>query len=58
MGVPKGTIRATVLSETILAAFEVDEILYELRVHSAGLNVTRHEQRTLARYNRVISNSR
>ena len=41
MGVPKGTIRATVLIETILAAFEMDEILYELRHHSAGLNAGR-----------------
>ena len=36
VGVPRGTIRATVLIETILAAFEMDEILYELREHSAG----------------------
>jgi malate synthase len=41
MGVPTGTIRATVLIETILAAFEMDEILYELRNHSAGLNCGR-----------------
>ena len=41
MGVPRGTIRATVLIETILAAFEMDEILYELRDHSAGLNCGR-----------------
>ncbi len=40
-GVPKGTIRATVLIETITAAFEMDEILYELRDHSAGLNCGR-----------------
>ena len=40
-GVPNGTIRATVLIETILAAFEMDEILYELRDHSAGLNCGR-----------------
>jgi malate synthase len=40
-GVPRGTIRATVLIETILAAFEMDEILYELRDHSAGLNCGR-----------------
>jgi malate synthase len=40
-GVPKGTIRATVLIETISAAFEMDEILYELREHSAGLNCGR-----------------
>ena len=39
--VPRGTIRATVLIETILAAFEMDEILYELREHSAGLNCGR-----------------
>src|SRR5712691_7742636 len=38
---PRGTIRATVLIETILAAFEMDEILYELREHSAGLNCGR-----------------
>src|SRR6201998_4652987 len=41
IGVPRGTIRATVLIETILAAFEMDEILYELRDHSAGLNCGR-----------------
>ena len=40
-GVPRGTIRATVLIETITAAFEMDEILYELREHSAGLNCGR-----------------
>jgi malate synthase len=40
-GVPRGTIRGTVLIETILAAFEMDEILYELREHSAGLNCGR-----------------
>jgi malate synthase len=39
--VPQGSIRATVLIETILAAFEMDEILYELRQHSAGLNCGR-----------------
>jgi malate synthase len=38
---PHGTIRATVLIETIMAAFEMDEILYELREHSAGLNCGR-----------------
>ena len=38
---PRGTIKATVLIETILAAFEMDEILYELRDHSAGLNCGR-----------------
>jgi malate synthase len=41
LGLPAGTIRATVLIETILAAFEMDEILYELRGHSAGLNCGR-----------------
>jgi len=41
LGVPNGTIRATVLIETILAAFEMDEILWELRDHSAGLNCGR-----------------
>src|SRR4051812_5248816 len=40
-GVPNGTIRATVLIETILGAFEMDEILWELRDHSAGLNCGR-----------------
>lgn len=39
--IPRGTIRATVLLETILAAFEMEEILYELRSHSAGLNAGR-----------------
>jgi len=39
--VPRGTIRATVLIETILAAFEMDEIIYELRDHSSGLNCGR-----------------
>ncbi len=37
LGIPRGSIRATVLIETILATFEMDEILYELRVHSSGL---------------------
>jgi malate synthase len=41
LGIPVGTIRATVLIETILAAFEMDEILYELRDHAAGLNAGR-----------------
>lgn len=41
LGIPRGTIRATVLIETILAAFEMDEILHELRDHSAGLNCGR-----------------
>ncbi len=40
-GVPQGTIRGTVLIETIFGAFEMDEILYELREHSAGLNCGR-----------------
>ncbi|MFL6653330.1 MAG: malate synthase A [Sulfurifustis sp.] len=39
--IPRGTIKATVLVETILATFEMDEILYELREHSAGLNAGR-----------------
>jgi len=38
LGIPRGTIKATVLIETILATFEMDEILYELREHSSGLN--------------------
>ena len=41
LGVPHGSIRATVLIETITAAFEMDEILYELRDHAAGLNAGR-----------------
>jgi malate synthase len=41
LGLPRGAIRATVLIETILAAFEMDEILYELRDHSSGLNAGR-----------------
>jgi len=41
LGLPKGTIKATVLIETITAAFEMDEILYELRDHSSGLNCGR-----------------
>jgi malate synthase len=41
LGIPQGTVRATVLIETIPAAFEMDEILYELRDHSAGLNCGR-----------------
>jgi malate synthase len=41
LDIPSGTIKATVLIETILAAFEMDEILYELRKHSAGLNCGR-----------------
>jgi malate synthase len=41
LGIPHGTIRATVLIETILSSFEMDEILFELRDHSAGLNCGR-----------------
>jgi malate synthase len=41
LGIPQGTIRATVLIENVLAAFEMEEILYELREHSAGLNAGR-----------------
>ncbi|MEX2179939.1 MAG: malate synthase A [Gemmatimonadaceae bacterium] len=41
LGIPRGTIRATVLVETIYAAFEMEEILYELRDHAAGLNAGR-----------------
>ena len=41
VGIPRGTIKATVLIETILAAFEMDEILHELREHAAGLNAGR-----------------
>jgi malate synthase len=41
LGIPRGTIKATVLIETILAAFEIDEILYELREHICGLNCGR-----------------
>jgi malate synthase len=41
VGIPRGTVRATVLIETILAAFEMDEIMYELKEHSSGLNCGR-----------------
>jgi malate synthase len=41
LGIPRGSVRATVLIETVLAAFEMDEILYELREHAAGLNAGR-----------------
>lgn len=41
LDIPSGTIRATVLIETIMAAFEMEEILYELRPHAAGLNAGR-----------------
>jgi malate synthase len=40
-GLPSGTIKATALIETVVAAFEMDEILYELRSHSSGLNIGR-----------------
>src|SRR3954470_865013 len=41
LGIPRGTVRATVLIETILGAFEAEEILYELREHASGLNCGR-----------------
>jgi malate synthase len=41
LGIPQGTLRATALVETVLAAFEMDEILWELKDHSAGLNIGR-----------------
>jgi malate synthase len=41
LGIPQGSVRATVLIETLPAAFEMDEILWELRAHSAGLNIGR-----------------
>ncbi len=41
LGVPRGTIKATCLIETVLAAFEMDEFLWEIRDHSAGLNIGR-----------------
>jgi len=41
LGLPRGTIKATVLIETVVAAFEMDEILYELREHCVGLNIGR-----------------
>jgi malate synthase len=41
LGLPNGTIKATALIETVVAAFEMDEILYELREHSSGLNIGR-----------------
>jgi len=41
LGIPRGTIRATCLIETIMAAFEMDEFLFELREHAAGLNAGR-----------------
>ncbi|HEX6322058.1 MAG TPA: malate synthase A, partial [Burkholderiales bacterium] len=41
LAIPRGTVKATALIETVVAAFEMDEILYELREHSAGLNIGR-----------------
>src|SRR5947207_5137004 len=41
LGIPRGTIRATALIETLPAAFEMEEILYELREHMSGLNAGR-----------------
>jgi malate synthase len=41
LGIPRGSIKATVLIETVLAAFEMDEILYEMRDHCVGLNIGR-----------------
>lgn len=41
MSIPRGTVRGTVLIETILAAYEMEEIIYELRDHSSGLNCGR-----------------
>src|SRR5262245_35531108 len=41
LAIPQGSVRATALIETVVAAFEMDEILYELREHSAGLNIGR-----------------
>jgi malate synthase len=55
-GVPQGSIRATVLIETILAAFEMDEILYELRDHSAGLNCGRWD--SIFSFTKVFRNHR
>jgi malate synthase len=46
LGVPRGSVRATVLIETIWAAFEMEEILYELRDHAAGLNAGRWDGRS------------
>ena len=43
LGIPRGTIRATALIETLPAAFEMDEILYELRDHASGLNAERSD---------------
>jgi malate synthase len=41
LGIPQGTIKATVLIETITASFQIDEILFELKEHSSGLNCGR-----------------
>jgi malate synthase len=59
VGVPRGSIRATVLVETIWAAFEMDEILYELREHAAGLNAGRWDYifsiiKTFARHGNLV----
>ena len=59
LGIPRGTIRATVLIETILAAFEMEEILFELREHSAGLNAGRWDYifsviKTLGMHSRFV----
>jgi malate synthase len=63
LGIALGTIRATVLIETILAAFEMDEILYELRDHSAGLNCGRWDYifsliKKLSRHRRFVLSDR
>ncbi|MBT6177927.1 MAG: malate synthase A [Deltaproteobacteria bacterium] len=55
VGIPKGTIKATCLIETLPAAFEMDEILYELRCHSAGLNCGRWDY--IFSYIKTIRNS-
>jgi len=59
LGLPQGTVKATVLIEHILAAFQMEEILYELRHHSAGLNCGRWDYifsyiKTFARHERFI----
>ena len=59
LGLPQGTIKATVLIEHILAAFQMEEILYELRHHSAGLNCGRWDYifsyiKTFARHEKFI----
>lgn len=55
LGIPKGTIKATCLIETLPAAFEMDEILYELRCHSAGLNCGRWDY--IFSYIKTVRNS-